>query len=159
MRISLQFTFLLITLTVGSAGVRAENLKYAHDTLDQFHLAASRADAEIYFGLFTKDAVFLGTDATERWPIAEFIKFATPYYEAGTGWTYVKTEQHINVSADGQHASFDELLDNKSYGLCRGTGVLRLVEGKWKIEQYHLTIPIPNEIAKNVVEQIRGLAP
>jgi hypothetical protein len=27
------------------------------------------------------------------------------------------------------------------------------------VEQYHLTIPVPNEIARNVVEQIRGLSP
>jgi len=150
--------FLITTVFISSA-LRAEGLKFAHDTLDQLHLSASKSDGAVYFDLFTDDAVFLGTDATERWLIAEFIAFATPYFEAGKGWTYVKVERHINVSADGQHASFDELLENKSYGLCRGTGVLRLVEREWKVEQYHLTIPVPNEIARNVVEQMRGLAP
>jgi len=150
--------FLITTVFISSA-LRAEGLKFAHDTLDQLHLSASKSDGAVYFDLFTDDAAFLGTDATERWLIAEFIAFATPYFEAGKGWTYVKVERHIKVSADGQHASFDELLENKSYGLCRGTGVLRLVEGEWKVEQYHLTIPVPNEIARNVVEQMRGLAP
>tara|TARA_B110000483_G_scaffold211308_1_gene258968 strand:+ start:254 stop:532 length:279 start_codon:yes stop_codon:yes gene_type:complete len=91
--------------------------------LDQLHLAAAEADGDVYFNLFADDAVFLGTDATERWPIAAFKAFATPYFES----TYVSTERNINVSKDGLHASFDELLDSKSYGLCRGTGVLRLV--------------------------------
>ncbi|MDB4385242.1 nuclear transport factor 2 family protein [Opitutaceae bacterium] len=159
MRFSPKITFLLTTLFFGSTALKAADLKHAHDTLDQLHLSASQSDGAAYFDLFTDDAVFLGTDASERWPIADFISFATPYFEAGKGWTYVKTERNINVSADGQHASFDELLENKSYGLCRGTGVLRLVKGKWKVEQYHLTIPVPNEIARNVVEQIRGLAP
>jgi hypothetical protein len=159
MRLLPKFLPFLITVVFISSALRAEGLKFAHDTLDQLHLSASKSNGAVYFNLFTEDAVFLGTDASERWPIAEFIAFATPYFEAGKGWTYLKIERHINVSADGKHASFDELLENKSYGLCRGTGVLRLAEGQWKVEQYHLTIPVPNEIARNVVEQIRGLSP
>jgi hypothetical protein len=48
------------------------------------------------------------------------------------------------------------MLDNDSYGECRGTGVLLLTEQGWKISQYHLTIPIPNALAKDVVKQIRA---
>ncbi len=40
--------------------------------LDQLHDAASEADGERYFGLFAPNAIFFGTDATERWPIGEF---------------------------------------------------------------------------------------
>ena len=35
------------------------------------------------------------------------------------------------------------------------TGVLVKRDGGWKITQYNLTIPIPNEIALEVVERIR----
>ena len=31
----------------------------------------------------------------------------------------------------------------------------QLSGSEWKIEQYHLTIPIPNELAAEVVERIR----
>ena len=154
----LRLFIISICLGLGWSHLQAAGLKSAHDVLDQLHLAAAEADGDVYFNLFADDAVFLGTDATERWPIAAFRAFATPYFESGQGWTYVSTERNINVSKDGLHASFDELLDSKSYGLCRGTGVLRLVAGAWKIEQYHLRIPVPNDIARDVVDQIRKLS-
>ena len=37
----------------------------------------------------------------------------------------------------------------------RGTGVLRQIDGRWKICQYHLTLPIPNALAPKVVQLIR----
>jgi hypothetical protein len=123
--------------------------------LDRFHLAASQAKFDDYFGLFAPDAVFIGTDAGERWTVEQFKAYAKPHFDKGKGWTYTKVERHILVSADDRHASFDELLDNASLGRCRGTGVLRRVDGQWKIEQYHLTIPVPNELALEVVKMIR----
>ncbi len=127
----------------------------ANQVLEKFHRAASEAKFDDYFATFTPDGVFIGTDATERWTVAQFKAYAKPHFDKGRGWTYTKVERHVNVSADGKHASFDELLDNKSLGRCRGTGVLRLVDGKWQVEQYHLTIPVPNELADEVVKRIR----
>lgn len=144
-------------LCLSAVSLSATDLKMAQDTLDQFHLAASQADGETYFRLFTDDAVFFGTDASERWTLEAFKAFASPYFESGQGWTYVTTERHINISHEGLHASFDELLHSESYGQCRGTGVLRLVDGQWKVEQYHLTIPLPNALALDVVNQIKAL--
>ena len=125
-------------------------------TLDAFHEAASRADGEAYFALMTKDAVYIGTDATERWSLAEFRAFAEPYFEKGRGWTYVPTQRKIAIGPDGSTAWFDELLENASYGTTRGTGVLVRDGEEWKIAQYHLTIPVPNDLAKQVVEMIRA---
>jgi ketosteroid isomerase-like protein len=124
--------------------------------LDRFHGAAAKAEFDAYFSTFTPDGVFLGTDATERWTVAQFKAYAKPHFDKGRGWTYTKVERNINVSADGAHASFDELLDNKSLGRCRGTGVLRKIDGQWRIEQYHLTIPVPNELADEFVKRIRA---
>jgi metallo-beta-lactamase class B len=125
-------------------------------TLDAFHQAASRADGEAYFALMTRDAVYIGTDATERWSLAEFRAFAEPYFEKGRGWTYVPTKREIVVGPDGSTAWFHELLENASYGTTRGTGVVVRDGSEWKIAQYHLTIPVPNELAKQVVEMIRA---
>ena len=36
-------------------------------TLDQLHAAAAKADGKAYFDLFAPDAVFIGTDVSERW--------------------------------------------------------------------------------------------
>lgn len=123
--------------------------------LDAFHAAAARADEEAYFALLAPNAVFLGTDATERWNKAAFRTFAHPYFAKGQGWTFTPRDRHVDFSQDGRVAWFDELLDSASYGECRGTGVLEMRDGGWKIVQYHLTIPMPNDLAKELVARIR----
>ena len=124
--------------------------------IDDFHDAAAKADGARYFGNMTEDAVFLGTDATERWPRAEFEAFARPYFDEGKGWTYTTTQRHVHVESTGSLAWFDELLDNASYGTCRGSGVLRREGDRWRIAQYNLSIPIPNPLARNFVARIRA---
>jgi hypothetical protein len=126
--------------------------------LDEPHQAAAGADGERYFAQFADEAVFLGTAAEERWALDRFREFVKPYFERGRGWSYVPRESARNVdfAPGGRLAWFDELLDNEKYGLCRATGVLRLIRGEWKIVQYSLTIPIPNEIALDVVAMIRA---
>ncbi|HET7704484.1 MAG TPA: nuclear transport factor 2 family protein [Thermoanaerobaculia bacterium] len=121
--------------------------------LDDFHKAASDADEARYFGHMAEDAVFIGTDATERWDRKTFREYAHPHFAAGKGWTYTPRDRHVDIHGDV--AWFDELLDNAKYGECRGTGVLRKVGGTWKIVQYSLSIPIPNAVAGEVVKMIR----
>ena len=123
--------------------------------LDQFHQAASDANQQKYFDLLTENAVFIGTDGSERWDKKTFKAFAKPYFDKGQGWTYIPRNRHVTLANSGQVAWFDEMLDSQSYGECRGTGVLEMTENGWKISQYHLTIPIPNGLAKNVVKQIK----
>lgn len=123
--------------------------------LDAFHAAATRADEEAYFGLLAPNAVFLGTDATERWDKEAFRGFVHPYFAKGQGWTYTPRDRHVDFSRDGRVAWFDEHLDSEPYGECRGSGTLEKGEGGWKIVQYHLTIPMPNDIAQDLVARIR----
>ncbi len=123
--------------------------------LDDLHDAASKAQADRYFGLFTTDAVFLGTDASERWTIEQFKGYALPLFSKGRGWTYTPRERHIQVGNDGV-AWFDELLDNAKYGTCRGSGLLRQQpSGVWRIAQYDLSVPIPNDMLPGIAEEIR----
>lgn len=122
--------------------------------LDDFHDAASKADGPRYFGHFADDAVFLGTDATERWTLPQFKEFAKPYFDKGKGWTYASRDRRINLTPDGNTAWFDELLDNAKLGECRGSGVLIRVGGAWKVSQYNLSIPIPNALAEQVAKTI-----
>lgn len=125
------------------------------DVLDALHKAASKAEGERYFDLFAPDAIFFGTDPTERWTIAQFREYAEPFFSQGQGWTYEVVERHVFFGPGGHVAWFDEALANERYGDCRGTGVLVLAEGGWKIAQYNLSIPIPNDLAIPVVEMIR----
>jgi ketosteroid isomerase-like protein len=127
----------------------------ARATLDDFHAAAAAADGARYFGHFAADGVFLGTDATERWTVDAFRAYAKPHFDAGKGWTYTATDRHVDVDAGGAYAWFDELLANAKLGPCRGSGVLRREAGAWKVVQYNLSIPIPNDLALDVAEQVR----
>lgn len=147
---------LIVFSTTSLAAPSAAEAGAVGKTLDAFHTAASKADEEAYFGLLAPNAVFLGTDATERWDKAAFRTFARPHFSQGKGWTFKPRNRQIDFSQDGRVAWFDELLDSESYGECRGTGVLeKAADGSWKITQYHLTIPMPNDLAKDFVAKIR----
>lgn len=122
--------------------------------LDKFHLSASAADGHTYFDLFAPDGVFIGTDDSERWTLSEFKKFAEPHFSQGKGWSYLVAKRHVSLSAEGAVAWFDEQLDNAILGRTRGSGVLVKIRGDWKVAQYVLSIPIPNDLAKKVVSLI-----
>jgi SnoaL-like domain len=127
-------------------------------TLDGFHDAASKADGARYFKLLTDDAIYIGTDAAERWTVSEFLAFVEPYFAKGTGWTYKPRSRNVVIPKldCGCIAWFDELLDSESYGTSRGTGVLMKKNGKWLIAQYALTFPIPNDLAKGMTNEIKA---
>jgi len=123
--------------------------------LDDFHDAAAKADFKRYFNHFARNGVFLGTDATERWNVEEFKNYARPHFRKGKGWTFTAVERFVSVSVDQNTAWFDERLSSKSYGECRGSGVLIRSGESWKLAQYNLTIPIPNKLARKFVKMIR----
>lgn len=129
-----------------------------HKLLDDFAIAADRADGPGYFAAFAPNGVFVGTDASERWTLPEFRAFAEPYFAKGTGWTYIPLARHITFSdvPCGCVAWFEEELMSPSYGTTRGTGVVIRDAAGWKIAQYVLTIPIPNDMAKDVVRDIKA---
>ncbi len=122
---------LLALMFIACADEPVTTAEGVEQTLDALHRYASEADGENYFSLFTDDAVFLGTDATERWPIAEFREYAMGRFSTGVGWTYESTERFIYFDDDGNTAWFDE------------------------ISHYNLTAPIPNDLLVSVVEIIR----
>jgi len=149
------FLALLLAGTAHASPSPPDAQQPVSETLDHFHEAASKADGKVYFDLFAPEGVFIGTDAGERWTVEEFRKYAEPHFSKGKGWTYISKSRHVDLAPGGDVAWFDEILENKSYGLCRGSGVLRKIDGKWKISQYHLTIPVPNALAETVVKMIR----
>jgi hypothetical protein len=122
--------------------------------LDDWHKAAAAADEARYFGYFAPNGVFMGTDATERWTVTEFRQWAKPHFDAKKAWNFTPRRRHIDFSADGKTAWFDELLDTPNLGLCRGSGVLVRLGGGWKIAQYNLSVPIPNSLVEGIVKQI-----
>ncbi|MDX1586955.1 MAG: nuclear transport factor 2 family protein, partial [Balneolaceae bacterium] len=99
-------------------------------------------------------SIFMGTDATERWTVAEFKPWSKPYFERGSAWSFEAVERHVYFSDNGNVSWFDEVLDTPNLGPSRGTGVLVKGEGSWKIAHYNLSIPIPNAIVDTVVNQV-----
>ncbi len=148
-------TTLVLAGLGGCSQMRERDLTGAGKAIDAYHQAASQADLETYIGLMAPTGVFLGTDASERWTRDEFRAFCEPYFAADRGWTYVPVERHIDTSADGRVAWFDEILRNEAYGTLRGSGVLTRTSDGWRVEQYNLTFLIPNDVAGKVVEMIR----
>ena len=123
------------------------------DLLDGLHQDAHEGNFQSYFERYTSDAVFLGTDKSERWSMDEFKAYAEPAFADGRGWTYEVVER--NWEGDGQTLWFDEILFNEKLGHCRGTGVVEWVKEEWKIAHYALTMLVPNEIAADVGSQTK----
>ena len=113
--------------------------------IDDFHAAAGLADEQRYFAQLADDAVFLGTDATERWSKPAFRAYAHPYFARGKAWSFRAERRTISFAEGGELAWFEETLATEKLGPARGSGVLRLHAGRWQITQYNLALTIPNE--------------
>ncbi len=144
---------LLLALLWVTPQVWADEQAAVGAVLDALHAKASAADFEGYFALYAENAVFLGTDRSEYWPLEAFKKYTRERFATGTGWTYVPKERFVHVKDDV--AWFEERLDHARYGETRGTGVLVREAGAWRVAQYNLTLPIPNELFVDVVEDIK----
>jgi hypothetical protein len=148
-------TFLLCLFGLAASAAYAQTpAQQVGAVLDDWHQAASVADEARYFGHFAPNGVFMGTDPTERWTVAEFRAWAKRKFEKKSTWSFKARGRHIDFSADGKTAWFDEMLDTSDLGVCRGSGVLVSLGGKWKIAQYNLSVPIPNTMVDGIVKRI-----
>ena len=62
------------------------------------------------------------------------------------------------MNAGGDVAWFDEALENEGLGKCRSSGLLLEQDGQWRIAQYNLSVPIPNELVDSVVADIQAFS-
>lgn len=132
------------------------NKKEVGAVLDAWHKAATNAQEKNYFDLMSDDAVFLGTDASERWTKEQFRSFAKPFFDKGKAWAFTPTIRHIDYDGTQTIAWFDELLDTWM-GVCRGSGVLRKQpDGTWLIVQYNLAVAVPNDKMDGYLKVLKG---
>jgi hypothetical protein len=127
------------------------NLENINSVLDTWHKSAAEANFKDYFNAMTDDAIFIGTDATENWNKTDFKTFAKPYFDKGKAWNFTALERHVYFSNDKKTAWFDELL-NTQMKICRGSGVMVLVNNQWKIKHYVLSMTIPNDNTDEVIK-------
>jgi hypothetical protein len=118
--------------------------------LDSFNVAAGKANYQAYFNFYTSDAIFIGTDATERWDKTQFMVWAKPYFDRGRAWNFKALERHIYLNAKGDLGWFDELLQTQMK-ICRGSGVVVKQGNTWKVQQYVLSMTIPNSKVDSIV--------
>jgi len=126
----------------------AQNEGMVKKVLNNWHQASATADADAFFGAMTKDGVYLGTDASERWlrdELREWSKFA---FERDTAWAFTASKREIYFSENQKTAWFEEMLDTQM-GTCRASGVLTKIGGVWKIKHYDLAIMVPNDLVKD----------
>ncbi len=145
------FIFFIGILFVVRAGAQfSTNREQIDLQLDRWHKAAANADYDTYFEIMTDDSVFLGTDALENWQNEAFRAFSKPHFDKGKAWNFTAIQRNIYVYETEEFAWFDELLDTQMK-LCRGSGVLKKVDGVWKLAHYVLSIAIPNENVSEVI--------
>jgi len=146
------FYFFFCLFAIGCTGEKntTKDLAQINTTLDKWHEAAGKADYANYFKYMADDGIFIGTDATEHWDKKSFMVWAKPFFDKGEAWNFKSLERHVYFSGSGDIAWFDELLDTQMK-ICRGSGVLAKQGENWKIEQYVLSMTMPNDLLDTII--------
>ena len=148
-------TVLLLSLLL-SAFASADEADTIGRVIDDFHDAAAHGDKARYLGHLTEDAVFMGTDEWERWPKhPDFSDYVDSRFRDGSGWNYRSVERTISIAESGGIAWFDEVVYSEQNGRFRGTGVLVLIDGEWKIAHYAMSFLVLNENWEAVIDLTR----
>lgn len=150
----MRFFYILILVAFFQSSYGQDDVAI-HAFLDNWHLAAARADAELFFGSMADNGIYIGTDATERWTKKEFVSFAKPYFDKGKAWDFKPYERDLHVTKNGKIVWFSELLTTWM-GTCRGSGVLVKSGKGWKIEQYHLSVTVPNDVINDFIKLVNN---
>lgn len=129
-------------------------LNALNDVVDNWHIAAAMADEEAFFGAMTPDAVYIGTDASERWKREELRAWAKEFFAGESAWEFKPSGRHITIDSNGRTAWWDEVLETKM-GVCRGSGILVKTPEGWKIQHYHLSVTLPNEKMPDFLDLIK----
>lgn len=154
-KIVLLYVFTLLLTSCGSVKkVSTKDIsvikKNVNAILNNWHLAATEANYDNYFGKMDSISVFIGTDASENWTKKQFAEFSKPYFDKGKAWDFKTLERNVYVNDQGNFVWFDELL-NTWMGTCRGSGVLEKKDNSWVIKHYVLSVSIPNDDVQAVI--------
>ncbi len=143
--------FLLI-LTLSSCNtIEPPKENEVAEFINGWHKAAAEANIKSYFGMMSEDAIYIGSDASERWTKKDFFSFCEPYFLKGKAWDFKPYNRQIYYAQDGKTIWFDELLETWM-GVCRGSGVIRSDSNNLKITHYHLSVTIKNEKIKDFLQ-------
>lgn len=143
-KLSLIFSLIIVLVSNSCKTSTSPQKKEIVKFIEKWHIAASEAKLDTYFDMMSENAIYIGTDANERWTKKEFYQFCEPHFLKGKTWDFKPFDRQIYYSDDLQTIWFDELL-NTWMGVCRGSGVIIMENDKLKISHYHLSVTIKNE--------------
>jgi hypothetical protein len=150
-KILILFLIAILSNNLFAQSTASDKKQEIQDFVNNWHHDAAIADAEKYFGAMADGAIYLGTDATERWTKNEFQQWSKKYFESKNTWDFKTIDRNVYFSADNNTAWWDEKLDTWM-GVCAGAGVATRTKEGWKISHYQLAIMIPNEKVNSVME-------
>ncbi len=149
------YILLLCILITSCASIpQAQEKQQIDKILNNWHHAAAVADENAFFGVFAKDGIYIGTDATEHWTAQDLKEWSVKAFAKESAWDFKPYDRHIFFSKDGKTAWFDELLTTWM-GTCRGSGVMQKMGDKWKIAHYHLAVAVPNEKINDYLQLLK----
>jgi len=143
-KLSFIIGFLIVLISGSCSNSALPKNKDIDEFIEKWHVTASEAKLSDYFEMMSENAVYIGTDKSEHWTKKEFYAFCEPHFLKGKTWDFKPFDRQIYFSDDNNTIWFDELL-NTWMGVCRGSGVITLEDGKLKISHYHLSVTIENE--------------
>ncbi|MBC3935747.1 nuclear transport factor 2 family protein [Undibacterium rugosum] len=121
--------------------------------LNEWHDDAAHSRLS-YFDKMTPDAVYIGTDKTERWTLDEFKTWAKPHFARPSAWAFKVNQRHLQMTEDQSVIWFDEQLTT-AMGLCQASGVIRNTPQGLKIAHYQLSLAVPNELVDYLGKAVR----
>jgi hypothetical protein len=126
-----------------------------HAFLNDWHHAAAVADADAFYGAMAADAIYLGTDASERWLRDELRTWAQFAFDRASAWAFTPYDRHLYFSQDENYVWWEEKLTTQM-GPCRGSGVAHFADGHWRIKHFNLALLVPNDKMDSVKALIGG---
>lgn len=136
-----------------TADPKATDTQQVNAFIDEWHDDAAHARSR-FFDKMAPDAVYIGTDKTERWTRDELKAWSKKYFERPSAWAFTPIKRHVAFSADRQFIWFDEQLDTQM-GVCQASGVVQRTASGLQILHYQLSLAVPNELVDQFTEAIR----
>ena len=154
--VTIIFGLVLIPFSVCAAESPRE-LQLINQVLDNLHDAAAKGENARYLGVYSENAVFMGSAPEERMDKEQFTDYVNRRFTEGVGWAYQSAERNIFIAEDGNTAWFDEVITRMANGQnFRGTGVLIKENETWMVAQYNFSVPFANAIWEKVMEVIEA---
>jgi hypothetical protein len=109
--------------------------------IDEWHDDAVHARMA-FFDKIAPEAIVAGGDERKLW---------INRFERKRGWIFKPTQRNVYVSADKKYIWFDEQIDTQA-GVFQGSGVIRMSETGFKIENYQLTPGASSSVVEQASE-------